>query len=232
MFKKISLFIAGVFFQHWALSSQIFSALPDEINPQHKYIFYSHGYIVEGDNPKPVHHSWGVYDYPEILVAMSNKGTNVISEHRAAKTNPYKHAQKLTEQVNYLIGKGVPSGNITLIGFSRGGFITAITSSYLKNKKINYVILAACTSGLGKDEDVKLYGHVLSIFETSDTVGSCNEVVKRNPQSISSFTEISISTGAEHGAFYRPIPEWVNPVKTWIDFGPQEKVKGFSKKRF
>jgi hypothetical protein len=30
------------------------------------------------------------------------------------------------------------------------------------------------------------------------------------------FSEISISTGKEHGAFYRPMPEWVKPLKTWL----------------
>jgi hypothetical protein len=37
----------------------------------------------------------------------------------------------------------------------------------------------------------------------------------RSPELIS-FDEISISTGKEHGAFYRPISEWVVPVKQWV----------------
>lgn len=49
----------------------------------------------------------------ETLVVLSNNVTNVTSEHWAAKINRYEHAQKLIEQINYLIGKGVPSCNIT-----------------------------------------------------------------------------------------------------------------------
>ena len=29
--------------------------------------------------------------------------------------------------------------------------------------------------------------------------------------------EILISTGAKHGAFYRPRPEWVSDVIAWVE---------------
>jgi predicted alpha/beta superfamily hydrolase len=89
-----------------------------------------------------------------------------------------------------------------LIGFSRGGFITAIASSTLNNPEINYVVLATCTTGLSMNKEVVLTGHVFSIYETSDTVGSCKNVIKRSK---------------EHGAFYRPIEEWLTPVVSWLN---------------
>ena len=54
------------------------------------------------------------------------------------------------------------------------------------------------------------------MYETSDSVGSCNKVVARNPDAVVSYQEIAISTGKDHGAFYRPIPEWIVPVKKWL----------------
>ena len=43
-----------------AFASPIFDKIPDEIDPNAKYIFYSHGYIVEGEDPTPVHPGWGM----------------------------------------------------------------------------------------------------------------------------------------------------------------------------
>ncbi len=205
-----------------SFANDIRGRLPEIINPNMRYIFYSHGYIVEGRNKRPEHPRWGVYDYPAIVDALSEPNAIVIAEHRPKNTNPFTHAKKLQGQVERLIKNGVPEKNISLVGFSRGGFITAITSSYLANKKLNFVILAACTSSLADREDINLYGNILSIYETSDGVGSCNDAVTRSGDKITSFKEQSISTSKEHGAFYRPNDEWIEPVKKWLE---REHVK-------
>ena len=158
-----------------------------------------------------------MYDYPAILEKLADLDAVVISEHRKAKSSPTKHAEKLKNQVTTLIEMGVPERNITLIGFSRGGYITALASNAIKKADVNYVILAACTKSLSQDEDIVLTGHVLSIHESSDSVGSCHEVIKRNPNAVSSFKEIEISTGLEHGAFYRPIEAWLSLVRSWLE---------------
>ena len=62
-------------------------------------------------------------------------------------------------------------------------------------------------------------GHVLSVRETSDDlVGSCNGLAN-DSVNLGSFKEITISTGKEHGAFYLPRPEWLDPVLNWIEYG-------------
>lgn len=200
-----------------AFASPIFDKIPDEIDPNAKYIFYSHGYIVEGEDPTPVHPGWGMYDYPAILEKLTGFGAVVISEHRKAKSSPTTHAEKLKNQVSTLLEMGVPQRNITLIGFSRGGYITALASNAIQKTDINYVLLAACTTSMSRDEDIVLTGHVLSIHESSDSVGSCDEVIKRNPKAVSSFKEIEIFTGLEHGAFYRPTEAWISPIKSWLE---------------
>ncbi len=205
-------------------AGNVYSQLPPDIDAAEHYIFYSHGYIVEGDDSRPEHPRWGVYDFPAVVSAIAELGApksnvTIIAEHRAKNTDPFAHAKKLESQVRQLISRGVLAKNITLIGFSRGGYITAITSSYLANKDIKVVILAACTSGLAKQPHIQLYGHVLSIYETSDSVGSCDEVVARNPDNIASYQEVAITTGKEHGAFYQPSEQWLMPLKIWLSRG-------------
>lgn len=66
------------------------------------------------------------------------------------------------------------------------------------------------------EKEVKLNGNVLSIFELSDGVGSCNSLGKRS-EAIYSFKEISINTGLNHGAFFQPRSQWIEPIKDWIN---------------
>ena len=97
--------------------AKVYTELPKQINPAEKFVFYSHGLIVEGDNPRPEHTSWGVYDFPAVVKALSDPKYNLIAYHRPKNTNPLVYAKQLSGQVTYLIGRGVPARNISLIGF-------------------------------------------------------------------------------------------------------------------
>jgi hypothetical protein len=118
--------------------------------------------------------------------------------------------------VNLLIAKGVKPENITLLGFSRGGVITIRVSHYLKSQQVRFGLLAACPRDIEDGAELRLYGRVYSMFETSDSVGSCQFLIDQSPQ-VTSFKELAISTGQGHGAFYRPLDEWVIPVKAWLN---------------
>lgn len=214
--KKISFLILALIFNSSINAQNIFNQLSENSNINEHYVFYSHGLIVEGKNPTPKHSRFGVYDFPAIKKALADSQYTLIAHHRPLKTDPVKYANSLSKQVSTLLNKGVQAKNITLIGFSRGGFITALASSELANKELNFVIMAACTSRLANNEKVVIHGNLLSIYETSDRVGSCNNVVKRNPEAINDYQEIAISTGKEHGAFYTPDPSWLIPVKKWL----------------
>lgn len=213
--KLISLLLATLVAANSVKAEQTYD-FPKTIDNKASYVFYSHGYIVEGDNPTPIHPRWGKYDFPAVKQKLADPSYHLIAAHRPANTDPFDYGRKLAKQVNELIDAGVPANNISLVGFSRGGFITAITSNYLKNKEVNFVILAACTSGLGKNSEIKIYGKLLSMYETSDSVGSCDQVVARSGNTVTSYQEVAISTGKEHGAFYRPVDEWLPPVKAWL----------------
>ena len=76
------------------------------------YVFYSHGYIVEGENPMPVNDRWGVYDFPAIKQRLSDQNYQLIATHRPANTPPFDYSQSLAAQVNALKDAGVPSQKI------------------------------------------------------------------------------------------------------------------------
>ena len=208
-------FILLVLLSTTASAGVVFDEFPLNVEANEKYVFYSHGKIVEGSNSRPVNPNWGIYEFPKIKQALSDQEYNLIAYHRPKDTNPKEFAKKLASDVRLLIQKGVSEKHITLVGFSRGGAITILTSNLLAKKEVNFVILAGCGRYLNNDPDLTLYGHIYSMFETSDGVGSCQFLIDRSTN-VNSFTELSISTGREHGAFYTPLPEWVVPVKKWI----------------
>lgn len=200
-------------FNGWA--GNLYTVFPKQIKPNEQYVFYSHGLIVEGDNPTPVHGRWGKYDFPAIKEALKDQAYNLIAYHRPKGTDPRAFAVKLAADIEKLVKQGVPYKNITILGFSRGGEITALTSNIVASNDMNTIILAACAGILKADASIKLYGKVYSIYETSDGVGSCQFVIDRSAN-VQHFSEVAISTGLEHGAFYRPIAEWIEPVKHWL----------------
>lgn len=182
-------------------------------------MFYSHGFIVEGTNPKPVdkRNGWGEYDFPAVKQALSDPNHELIAYHRPSGTDPYEFSYKLAGDVRKLVKAGVEPENITLIGFSRGAFITAVTSHNLANVGVNTVLLAGCGRFVSdRYKNMSLYGRALSIYETTDRSSTCKKLEKRSPE-LKSFDEIAITTGLSHGAFYRPKDEWVKPIKHWIN---------------
>lgn len=209
------LILISIFYSSLSFAGEVFVKFPDKINENEKYVFYSHGFIVEGKNPTPINPRWGMYDFPKIKEVLSDDNYNLIAYHRHEATDPRLFAKKLAENANILIMKGVKPKNITFIGFSRGGAITALVSSYLALPNVNYIILAGCSGFIKNNTEIEVIGNVFSIFETSDQVGSCQFLIDRSKR-VNSFEELSISTGKEHGAFYTPLPEWVIPVKEWL----------------
>ncbi|WDD97507.1 alpha/beta hydrolase [Thalassomonas actiniarum] len=199
-----------------AIAGELYTEFPEKIRPGEKYVFYSHGFIVEGTNPRPENKRWGIYEFPAIKRALSAPGYNLIAYHRPAKTNPVTFAEKMAGDIRTLLREGVKAQDIYLMGFSRGGAISILTSNVLKLDKINLVILAGCSKYMKNNSQYRMYGKVYSIYETSDGVGSCQFVVDRSPR-VQAFKEIAISTGKEHGAFYRPISQWLVPVKKWLN---------------
>jgi len=208
-------FTLMIVFSTLSPAGTLYTDFPDIINADEKYVFYSHGLIVEGENLMPVDERWGVYDFIAVRKALTDPDYNLISYHRPEKTVADEFAEKLAIDVRKLIKAGVKPENITLLGFSRGGEITLLATTKLRMDKINTILLAVCGGFIEQHNEYQAFGNIYSIYETSDFAGSCQFLQDRNEQ-VKSFQETSISTGKEHGAFYQPLPQWLTQVKKWL----------------
>jgi hypothetical protein len=197
---------------------QIYEQFPSDIHASERYVIFSHGLIAEGDDPKPVSPQYGVYDFPRIKDSLfKNGGFNLIAIQRKKGVELENHVNQLESWVHRLLAAGVKPSRVTLVGFSRGGQITALASGHLATEGINTAILAICSDGdfaVDSGPAIVLGGNFLSIYETSDALGSCSKLAERSH--LRSFKEVAISTGKAHGAFFEPRPEWIDPLKAWI----------------
>lgn len=224
-FTLLSLFIMG------SATAKSSYKMPLNIDISAKYLFFMHGAIVENRGPKgihPKHPEWGPHDYYGILKSFENKGFVVISEERSKGTKPPIYSKKVAKQVRALLDAGVPPNNITVSGFSRGGAITLLVSTLLKNPKINFVVLAGCCknhpqSGRKYKKYVlsqakNLHGQFLSICDiVDDECQSCKEEFKLAKSENINSTEIKMDTGLGHGLFWKTREEWLEPMVSWIN---------------
>lgn len=197
-----------------AHAGAIHTDVPESPEPAKIYLIYLHGRIIENSGPRPTDSRYGLYDYPAVLEALSSRGAVVISAQRPPRTDMNKYAGVVVSQVEDLIDRGVPPENIVVAGFSKGGGIAMRVSSFLRRPQVRFILLAACSGGPASH--IRLTGHVLSVYEESDTVSESCKSLADQPEQPKSFKEIKISTGKLHGAFYAPLPAWVNPVLDWV----------------
>lgn len=187
------------------------------VNTKAKYLFYLHGKIVEDQGAKAVSEKHGAYEYEKIVEGFRSEGFNVVSEVRPKDTDVEKYAEKVAGQVRELLKAGVSPENITVVGASRGAFITMLASTYIKNKNVNFVIIAGC--GVSREflNLANLYGNVLSIYEKSDTTGSCKAVFD-DAEGLNKQKEVMLETGLAHGFIYKPMREWLIPTLDWANY--------------
>jgi len=198
-----------------AHAGTVYTDVPESPEPAKTYLIYLHGRIIENSGPRPTDPHFGLYDYPAVLEALSSRGAVVISAQRPPETDMNKYAGVVVSQVEELIDRGVPPENIVVAGFSKGGGIATRVSSFLRRPQVRFVLLAACPGGPIPTQ-LRLTGHVLSVYEASDALaGSCKPLASQ-PEQPQAFKEIKISTGKLHGAFYMPLPAWVDPVLDWV----------------
>ncbi len=151
----------------------VLSDLPQRIDTKARYLFYLHGRIVEEQGVRAVSPQHGPYEYAQILDTLAGRGFVVISEARPRGTDIQQYAPKVVEQINTLLKAGVPPGNITVVGASRGGVIAVAVSTRLKQRAVNFVLLASC----GNSDEYRrfkpdLWGNVLSIYDYKDDSGA------------------------------------------------------------
>jgi len=176
-------------------------------------VIYLHGRIIEEQGPAAVSPEFGPYRYHAILDSLRAGGFEVLSDLRPRGADPAQHAERVAGQVDSLIGAGVAPARIAVVGFSKGGGIAILASARLRRPDVTFVMLAACAEG---GTEPRIAGRVLSVFEESDPLGrSCRALFANGlPGTVSA--ERRIATGLQHGAFYQPRQEWLEPVRAWI----------------
>lgn len=194
----------------------IAKTFPESPDPAGRYVVYVHGAAAEG-NPveRPLNAHFGVYSLPEILDALSDPAWTVIAPRRPRGATISVSAAKLAANIRKFLDDGVAADHIALVGFSKGGQITAVTSSRLRPHPIPVVLLASCWHWIDNAPNLVLGGPVFSVREASDFVSTCQPLADRAGKS-ARFEERVIEIGGGHAAFYSPHAEWVQPVRAWL----------------
>lgn len=194
----------------------ILQKVPDPCEPSASYLFYLHGLIIEEAGIRPQSAEHGYYEYELILAELARRGFVVISEARPRGTQVKAYAEQVVDQIKALLSAGVPAGNITVVGASKGGIIGAYVSSLLGDKDINYVLLAGLFEKCLVDVELKLHGRVLSIHDSADTLSIVPELYFQRSQGLGRFEKIVLELGLGHGLIYQPYPEWLEPLCRWV----------------
>ena len=183
--------------------------------PPERYIIYLHARIVEEGGRHPTDPVYGTYEYDAILDTLRTAGYTVLSDQRPPGIGIDTFVTRLTVQVDSLIQAGVEPQDITVMGFSRGGAIAMLGSSRIRNPAVNYVFMAACGEWAFDLPDLHVTGRILSLYETSDTLGvSCAPLFARGGTG-SVVREIPLSLGLGHGTFFQPRAAWLEPALAW-----------------
>jgi len=198
-------------------SMKILPQVPEVCVISASYLFYLHGLIVEeaGIRPKSADH--GYYEYELILEELAKRGFTVISEARPQGTQIKPYAAQVVDQIKKLLACGVPAGNITVVGASKGGVIGAYVSAMLGNANINYVLLAGLFEKCLVDPELKLYGRVLSIHDSADTLSIVPDQFFQRSKGLGRFEKIVLDLDLGHGVIYKPYPEWLEPLCLWVN---------------
>ncbi len=197
-------------------NSNILQNAPDNPDIKNHYLFYLHGLIVEEAGIRPKNEEHGYYEYELILEELAQKGFIVISEARKKGTEILPYAEKIASQIKMLLANKIPPENITVVGASKGGIISAYISNMLGEKGLNFVFLSGLFEKCLKDENLKLYGNVLSIHDRSDKLSMTPEVYFLRSKGLGRFEQIVLSLDIGHGLIYKPYREWVDPLLSWV----------------
>jgi dienelactone hydrolase len=195
----------------------ILSDVPQKVDTKALYLFYISGYLVEACNTRPVSPRFGVYEYEQILDTLKQSGFVVISEARKQSAEIKPYAKKVTAQVRQLLKAGVPPEQITVVGASQGSWMAMLVSTYLENRRVNFVFISGCSADDGLLKLVNLHGNVLIIYEKTDIwpgTRPCSRF-RDDATGLSEYKEVETNTGQRHGFLYRPMKEWVEPTIEW-----------------
>jgi predicted esterase len=195
-------------------AGRVLRGLPEKIDSRQDYLIYLHGRIIEEEGLRPTSPKFGVYEYEKILEGFAGRGFVVISEPRPRNADVGVWSDKTNEQVRTLLRAGVPPEHISVVGFSKGGGIALLAASKLGEPRVNFVILAGCSSWPSSEEE-SLQGRILSMYDASDDVATTCQKTFDQAKGPLIHEEVVLKLGTGHGAFYRP-GDWLGQVAEWV----------------
>lgn len=202
----------------------LMDTIPQQVDTTARYLFYMHGSWLEEHGVAEENPRYGYYEYDAIVKTFLDHNFNVISENRLQPVKAKKYARSVSQQVRQLLESGVPPSSITVIGHSKGGQMTLLVASLVRNDAVKYVIMAGCGKKgtrfrqgyekfLQKDAS-RVRGRILSLVDRDDQdTASCRETFERATDAIGE--EKIFTTGRGHGLFYSPQDLWIDEVVGW-----------------
>jgi len=187
-----------------------------------RHLIYLHGRIVQAEqSSRPVHPRFGAYELDAILGAFRARGFVVDGEIRPKDDTVESAAERAESRVRQLLASGVPPARIGVVGASMGASIALLVSTRMQQPEVRYAILGAClsrnVSALTASEGRAPRGRILSIREKSDDFTEpCPAFVLGAAAPGLRGEEVLLRTGLAHGFLYRPLPEWFDPVVTFL----------------
>lgn len=182
-----------------------------------RYVFFLHNRFLETHGLEESHPEYGRMEYKEILSEFEKNNLKVISEKRNGNINAREYAQGIVNQIDSLISIGVQPNKITVVGTSKGGYISQYVSTLANNPNLNFVFIASYrNSDIQNIPEINYCGNILTISEKSDPYGV--SAIKRKENSnckIVNFKEIELNTGMSHGFLFKPLKEWIEPTIKW-----------------
>jgi pimeloyl-ACP methyl ester carboxylesterase len=171
-----------------------------------KYLVYFHPRFPPGSTDRL---AAAGYDYDGILSALRAAGFTVISEVRAQERPWIDEAERAEPLVRKLLDSGVPAGNITLAGFSKGAVIALMLGARLANPDIRIVGMETCSSAWASNEQrtfhsTQFVGRILLLDDTN-TSGLA-------PCGIESATRKELPGGKGIALFMKPSELWINEI--------------------
>ena len=208
----------------WAvalLMAGVLDAVPAAPDPKARYLIYLHGRIIEEQGRQAVSPEFGRYEYDRILDAFVARGFTVIAELRGPDAGePF--AEKVAGQVRALRRAGVPPEHITVVGFSKGGGLAVAAAARAAEAGVNYAVLAGCSQEPAwvSRWAPSVRGLMLSLYDSSDRFKPSCAPLFAGAKGLSATKEVALTTGLDHGLFYAPRSEWLDPLTAWAVHKP------------
>jgi hypothetical protein len=203
----------------WAvalLMAGVLDAVPAAPDRTARYLIYLHGRIIEEQGRQAVSPEFGRYEYDKILDAFVSRGFTVIAELRGPDAGePF--AEKVAGQVRALLRAGVPADHVTVVGFSKGGGLTVAAAARAAEPGVSYAVLAGCSQEQAwvARWAPAVRGRMLSVFDRSDRFKPSCAPLFASAKGLSATKEVALNTGLDHGLFYAPRTEWLDPLVAW-----------------